>query len=158
MRQVLWTEQRRRRALHKPEADTEAAALGTAAAFCMRAAVSDGEQESAEDSGDEESVLDLWGDDPGDFTDSEVYRVCSKQRCFEREDLYVGSMSQAMLDRADVLMGYTQVLSAVLFQHAWPVSEQQLPGSTGVGRQHLSMGRARTDGGQQDAPSRSVCL
>ena len=77
MRQVLWSEQRRRRALQEPEADAEAPALGSAAAFCMRAAVSDGEHEPAEDSGDEESVLDLWGDDPGDFTDSEVCRVCS---------------------------------------------------------------------------------
>ena len=81
MRQVLWSEQRRRRALQEPEADAEAPALGSAAAFCMRAAVSDGEHEPAEDSGDEESVLDLWGDEPGDFTDSEVYRVCSKQHC-----------------------------------------------------------------------------
>ena len=117
MRQVLWSEQRRRRALQEPEADTEAPALGSAAAFCMRAAVSEGEHEPAEDSGDEESVLDLWGDDPGDFTDSEVHRVGSKQHCFECERLVCQKHSTGSAGACrciDALSaGPTGVLSAV---------------------------------------------
>ena len=135
----------------------EAPALGSAAAFCMRAAVSDGEQEPAEDSEDEESVLDLWGDDPGDFTDNEVYRVCLKQHCFERERPVCEKHITGSA-RACRCMAHCQQGLQGCFQQYMCEPGRHVCGAV-VGRQHLSLGRAAPMAGDRMAQSdASACV
>ena len=67
-----WRVQRRLRALRDPDAELEHPDTAEAAGFCIVPATFEQQQDSAEGSDEQEPVMAPWGEDPSDWTDSEV--------------------------------------------------------------------------------------